>query len=144
MNDRRPIDIDDLDGMLDDEVMEVIDDLRAEVAHLKREITCMELQRWEPQAGIWSVSHHAYGRSTTFVGGPDVPEREAIVRAVLQMDGDVVMQAISQAYDRDRFCPTMLEHEDHGGMCGVWPSAWEMWTKIRDALAASLEEKNHE
>lgn len=116
-----------------------IGDLMLEIHDLKVENDALKYSQWEPAEGIWRVSRHQYGRSSTLVAPLDVDEDEAIIRAVLHKYGDVAMRAIAEAYDRDKFCPTMLEHEDHGGACGVWPSAFEMWSKIRDAIAKDLE-----
>lgn len=109
---------------------------------LEQEVACLKYSQWEPAEGIWRVSRNQYGRSSTMVAPLDVDEDEAIIRAVLHKYGDVAMRAIMDSYDKNKFCPTMLEHLHHDGNCGVWPSAFEIWESIRDAIAKDLESKS--
>jgi hypothetical protein len=115
--------------------------LRVQVHDLQNEVAYLKASQWEPAEGIWRVERNDYGRSSTLVAKPDVAEREAILRAVLQQHVDVAVKAIRGVYDREKFCPTMLEHEDHDGYCGVWPSADAIWSAIRDGLAKGLEDE---
>lgn len=105
------------------------------IAELQEEIRLLKQREWEPADGIWRVERTEYGRSSTLVAPLDAPEDEAIVRAALQRHGDAACRAITGVYRLETFCPTMLEHREHGGHCGVWPSAYTIWSAIREAIA---------
>lgn len=109
-----------------------------QVRDLVNERDALKASQWEPAEGIWLVSRNEYGRSSTLVASPGVSEQEAIVRSILQQHYDVAVRAIMGAYERDKFCPVMLEHESHEGYCGVWPSAHAIWSAVRDALAQKV------
>jgi hypothetical protein len=114
-------------------------ELEQQVFDLQNEVAAHKASRWEPADGIWRVSPSEHGRTITLVAPLYAPEDEAIVRAMLQEHEDVATRAIRDVYDRNKFCPVMLAHEDHDGSCGIWPSAATIWAAIRDAIAARLE-----
>ena len=113
-------------------------DLEQQIHHLEQEIAYLKQQQWEPSEGVWWVHREEAGRSSTMIAKPDCAERETILRAALQVNWDVAVKAIRESFDRNTFCPVMLEHADHDGSCGVWPSADKIWSAVRDALAKEL------
>jgi hypothetical protein len=109
-----------------------------EIAELREEVRLLRQREWEPSDGIWRVERTEYGRSSTLVAPLDAPEGEALARAALQRHADAAVRAIRGVFDRETFCPTMLEHATHGGPCGVFPSADAIWRAARDAIAKEL------
>lgn len=110
-----------------------------EIESLKEELRCSRQREWEPSEGIWRVRYWSGGRSMTRVAKPEVPEQEAIIRAVLETHADVVVKAIMDTYDTRTFCPTTFQHLDHEGNCGIFPPHYAIWEAVRDALAADLK-----